>query len=58
MATENKEKFWAGYDKLTIGEILTIAAKGNDDRRRRIVEHEQKGRNRNAVIEPLVNWNS
>lgn len=54
----NKEKFWGKYDTMTIGDIMTVAAKGNDDLRERIVKHEQQGRNRPAVVSPLVSWNS
>lgn len=52
------EKFFADYDNLTVGEVLTYAAKGDDALRTKILEHERGNKNRQPIIIPLVNWNS
>lgn len=53
------DKFWAGYDNATIGEILTTVAKdGTEVFRQEVLLKERKGKKRDGVILPLVNWNS
>lgn len=51
-------KFWNDYDSLTVGQIMAAAARGDETFRQEIVARERRGRNRDAVIMPLVNWNS
>lgn len=53
------DKFWAGYDSATTGEILTTVAKnGTEEFRKEVIEKEKKGKKRDSIIVPLVNWNS
>lgn len=53
-----EKHFFENYDNLTVGEILTVAARGNDGFRQRILAHERAHKNRDPIIIPLVNWNS
>lgn len=52
------QEFWAGYDDLTVGGVLTAAVRGSDELRTQILEHERAKQGRQAIIQPLVNWNS
>lgn len=51
-------KPWNEYDKATVGEIMKRAVALDDAGRARIVEYEQRNKKRDAVMLPLVNWNS
>lgn len=49
---------WAGYDHSTVGEIMTRSSQLNDDGRKRVLAYERRNQKRDAIILPLVNWNS
>lgn len=53
-----KKDFWEQYDELSVGRILEECVKGGKEVRQAILEREQKGEKRDAIILPLVNWNS
>lgn len=46
------------FNNLTVGVIMGMAAEGDHQLRRKLLQWEKKGRKRDAVILPLVNWNS
>lgn len=46
------------FNGLTVGVIMGLAVEGDHQLRRKILQWEKKGKKRDAVILPLVNWNS
>lgn len=49
---------WVRYERFTVEEILARCHKGGKALRRRVLAWEQEHQKREAIIEPLVNWNS
>lgn len=46
------------YEKATVAETLREAKNMDDEGRARLLAYERTHKNRDGVIEPLVNWNS
>lgn len=47
------------YDDLTIGQIMRLAASTDDKGREKMARREERGKNRQPVVDILrVNWNS
>lgn len=46
------------FNQLTVGQVLTMAAEGDHNLRRKLLQWEKKGKKREPIILPLVNWNS
>lgn len=46
------------FNNLSVGVIMQLAVEGDHQLRRKLLQWERKGRKRDAVILPLVNWNS
>lgn len=53
-----KELTDEAYNNLTVGVVMQLAVEGDHQLRRKILVWERKGKKRDAVILPLVNWNS
>lgn len=57
-AADKLSAFWADYGNMTVGKVLTAAAKGDDALRQQILAHERAKLGRVEIIQALVNWNS
>ena len=55
---KGKDLPFPGYDNATVGDIMVVAVNGDDRTRDRILRYERSHRERDSIIQPLVNWNS
>lgn len=54
----NKKLTDEQFNNLTVGEVMQLAVEGDHQLRRKLLAWERKGKNREPIILPLVNWNS